>query len=70
MLKTSALAVLLFSAIGAAQVKTARPYPIDANHSTVGFSVSIMGDLSKVNGKFTEFAVRLRTMRKTLPSHR
>lgn len=59
MLKNSVLAVLLFSAIGAVQVNTVRQYPIDANHSTVGFSVSIMGGLSKVNGKFTEFAVTL-----------
>ena len=59
MLKNTFLAVLLFSAIGAAQVNTARQYPIDANHSTVGFSVSIMDGLSKVNGKFTEFAVTL-----------
>jgi polyisoprenoid-binding protein YceI len=59
MLKKSVLAVLLFSTIGAAQVNTLRQYPIDANHSTVRFSVSIMGGLSRVNGKFTEFAVTL-----------
>jgi polyisoprenoid-binding protein YceI len=59
MLKKSVLAVLLFSTIGAAQVNTLRQYPIDANHSTVGFSVSIMDGLSRVNGKFTEFAVTL-----------
>src|SRR2546425_9429236 len=59
MLKNSVLAVLLFGIIGAAQNNTVRQYPIDANHSTVGFSVSIMGGLSKVNGKFTEFAVTL-----------
>lgn len=59
MLKKSLLAVLLFSTIIAAQVNTARQYPIDANHSTVGFSVSIMDGLSKVSGKFTDFTVAL-----------
>lgn len=59
MLKKSVLTVLLFGTIGVAQVNTVRQYPIDANHSTVGFAVSIMGSLSKVNGKFTEFAVTL-----------
>src|SRR5258708_31074999 len=59
MLKKKLLALLLFSTISAAQVNTLRQYPIDSNHSTVGFSVSIMGGLSKVNGKFTEFAVTL-----------
>ena len=52
-------AVLLFSTIVAAQANAPRPYPIDANHSTIGFSVSIMDGLSKVNGKFTDFTVAL-----------
>ncbi len=59
MLKKNLLAVLLFSTISAAQVNTARQYPIDTNHSTVGFSVSIMDGLSRVNGKFTDFTVTL-----------
>src|SRR5882672_2157869 len=59
MLKKSLLAVLLFSTIITAQVNTARQYPIDTNHSTVGFSVSIMDGLSRVNGKFTDFTVTL-----------
>src|SRR5882672_493760 len=59
MLKKSLLAVLLFSTIITAQVNTARQYPIDANHSTVGFSVSIMDGLAKVSGKFTDFTVAL-----------
>ena len=49
----------MLSTISAAQVNTARQYPIDANHSTVGFSVSIMDGLSKVNGKFIDFTVTL-----------
>ena len=59
MLKKNLLAVLLFSTISAAQVNTARQYPFDTNHSTVGFSVSIMDGLSRVNGKFTDFTVTL-----------
>src|SRR6266404_5680815 len=59
MLKKNLLAVLLFSTISAAQVNTARQYPIDTNHSTVGFSVSIMDGLSRVSGKFTDFTVTL-----------
>src|SRR5712692_9203225 len=59
MLKKNLVAVLLFGTISAAQVNTSRQYPIDTNHSTVGFSVSIMDGLSKVNGKFTDFAVTL-----------
>jgi len=59
MLKKNLLAVLLFSPVIAAQVSTVRQYPIDTNHSTVGFSVSIMDGLSKVNGKFTDFTVTL-----------
>ncbi len=59
MLKKNLMALLVFSTIPAAQVNTARQYPIDTNHSTVGFSVSIMDGLSTVNGKFTDFTVTL-----------
>jgi polyisoprenoid-binding protein YceI len=59
MLKKNLVAVLLFGTISAAQVITVRQYPIDTNHSTVGFSVPIMDGLSKVNGKFTEFTITL-----------
>ena len=59
MLKKNLMALLVFSTITAAQVNTARQYPIDTNHSTVGFSVSIMDGLSRVNGKFTDFTVTL-----------
>ena len=59
MLKKSVLTVLLVSVSIAAQVSTGRQYPIDSNHSTVGFSVPIMGGLSKVNGKFTDFNINL-----------
>ena len=53
------LAVLFFSLISAAQVNIVRQYTIDTNHSTVGFSVSIMDGLSRVSGKFTDFTVTL-----------
>ena len=59
MLKKNLLALLVFSTLTAAQVNSVRQYPIDANHSTIGFSVSIMNGLSKVNGKFTDFTVTL-----------
>lgn len=60
MLKKTAFAVLLFSVTVVAQVaNTARPYPIDNGHSTVGFSVPILGGLSQVKGKFTDFAITL-----------
>ena len=59
MLKRTVLPVLLFAVTVVAQVATSRPYPIDNNHSTVGFSVPILGGLSQVKGKFTDFAITL-----------
>jgi polyisoprenoid-binding protein YceI len=59
MLKKTLLTLLLFSVTIAAQVSTGKPYPIDMNHSNVGFTVPIMGGLSKVKGKFTDFTVTL-----------
>lgn len=59
MLKRTVLPVLLFAVTVVAQVSTSRPYPIDNNHSTVGFSVPILGGLSQVKGKFTDFAITL-----------
>lgn len=59
MLKKNLLALLLFSTVVAAQVDPVRKYPIDNNHSTIGFTVPILGGLSKVNGKFTDFTVML-----------
>lgn len=59
MLKRILLPVLfLFSVTAVAQVAST-PYPIDNNHSTVGFSVPILGGLSQVKGKFTDFAITL-----------
>src|SRR5882672_1677759 len=58
MLKRVLLAVVLgslfaLSAHPAAPVK----YSVDANHSTVGFSVPILDGVSSVKGKFTDFSV-------------
>ena len=60
MLKKIFLPVLLFAVTTVAQVAdTMRVYPIDNNHSTVGFSVPIFGGLSQVKGKFTNFTITL-----------
>ena len=51
---------MLFAVTAVAQVATTtRPYPIDNNHSTIGFSVPIFGGLSQVKGKFMDFAITL-----------
>lgn len=53
------LALVLINLAGIAQTNDVKPYPIDTNHSTVGFTVSIMNGLSKVKGKFTDFSITL-----------
>jgi polyisoprenoid-binding protein YceI len=53
------LILLLIGIPGFAQTETARPYPIDNGHSTVGFTVPILNGLSKVRGKFTDFSITL-----------
>lgn len=59
MLKKTILPVLLFAVTVVAQVSPGRQYPIDSSHSTVGFSVPILGGLSQVTGKFNDFAITL-----------
>jgi len=60
MVKRIVLLVLLLAVTAFAQDgATTKPYPIDNNHSTVGFSVPILGGLSQVKGKFTDFAITL-----------
>ena len=59
MLKKTLLTILLLSVTIAGQVTTGKPFAIDGGHSTVGFSVPILGGLSKVRGKFTDFTVTL-----------
>ena len=55
-LTISVTATLLFVV---AYAGTTREYKIDNNHSTVGFSVPILGGLSHVTGKFTDFDIAL-----------
>jgi polyisoprenoid-binding protein YceI len=59
MLKRIILPVLLFAVVAVAQDGSSRPYPIDNGHSTVGFSVPILGGLSQVIGKFTDFTITI-----------
>lgn len=62
MLKRIILSSLLFVTVtvgAVAQNGTSRPYPVDNNHSTVGFSVPILGGLSQVKGKFTDFTITI-----------
>jgi polyisoprenoid-binding protein YceI len=61
MLKKTLLVILLFMATAFAQTATPTTgtHPIDNAHSTVGFSVPILGGLSQVKGKFTDFAITL-----------
>ena len=53
------MAVLLISVVAVAQTNDTKPVPVDNNHSNVGFSVPILNGLSKVRGKFTDFAITL-----------
>jgi polyisoprenoid-binding protein YceI len=55
---------LLLAALGASAALPAQAEPVvvdrfDTNHSTVGFSVPILGGLSEVEGKFVDFKVVL-----------
>jgi polyisoprenoid-binding protein YceI len=50
-------AALSLIAFAAASAQTVVIDKIDKNHSTIGFSVPIMGGLSEVEGKFTDFNI-------------
>jgi polyisoprenoid-binding protein YceI len=55
-LKMSAIAMLLTAfCLGA----WGAPLPIDKSHSSVAFHVPIMGGMSKVHGKFTDFDLQI-----------
>jgi polyisoprenoid-binding protein YceI len=60
MLKKVFLAVVFgsLSVVSAHPVAPVR-YSVDANHSTVGFSVPILDGVSSVRGKFTDFSVEI-----------
>ena len=57
-MKTVSL-LLMYLVVGATTVYSQPIHfdRIDANHSTVGFSVPILNGLSKVTGKFTDFSI-------------
>jgi polyisoprenoid-binding protein YceI len=59
MLRKSFFAIIILSVTVMAQTTTTRPFPVDNGHSTVGFSVPILGGLSQVKGKFTDFAITI-----------
>jgi polyisoprenoid-binding protein YceI len=59
MLQKSLIAVALLVALLAATAPAPVKYEVDVNHSNVGFSIPIMGGLSRVSGKFTDFAVQI-----------
>lgn len=59
MLRRTLLTFFLFSTVAVSQEATNKPYPIDNSHSNIGFSVPILGGLSRVKGKFTDFSVTL-----------
>lgn len=46
--------------IGSSHRSELTPVRIDVNHSNIGFAVSIMGGLSQVQGKFSDFKVDLK----------
>src|SRR5437868_4851663 len=52
---------LLSLFITVAYAGTTREYKIDNNHSTIGFSVPILGGLSQVSGKFADFNITLQS---------
>jgi polyisoprenoid-binding protein YceI len=51
--------VLLMLALTLIPLAGASPSPIDKNHSSIAFHVPIMGGMSKVHGKFTDFDIQL-----------
>lgn len=59
MLKKSLVIILALCFLAAIPVSSATEYGVDKNHSTIGFAVPILGGLSKVRGKFTDFDVKI-----------
>ena len=62
------LRVVLSLALALVPIARALEYKIDPNHSTIGFATPILGNLSKVHGKFTEFTVTLKFDENDLPN--
>src|SRR3954470_7181356 len=59
MLRKCLVAAVLLSFLWVVPAGSATSYNVDVNHSTVGFAVPILGGLSKVRGKFTNFNVAI-----------
>jgi len=59
MLRKSLYVVLFVGLLFLTPHSGAKPFDTDANHSTVGFNVPMLGGLSKVSGKFTSFTVKI-----------
>jgi polyisoprenoid-binding protein YceI len=59
MLKKFLAIALAVCFLAATPASTSTQYGVDKNHSTVGFSIPILGGLSKVRGKFTDFDVQI-----------
>ena len=59
MLRKSLVVAVALSFLLAMPARSATPYTVDANHSNVGFTVSILGGLSKVSGKFASFSATI-----------
>lgn len=57
---------MLITVVAVTYATDTREYKIDTNHSNVGFSVPILGGLSKVRGKFTDFSVALKNDEKDI----
>lgn len=56
--KANKVALIILGLLFAGPVGPVTKYGVDKNHSTIGFSVPIMG-LGKVTGKFTDFTVSI-----------
>ncbi len=60
MLKRFSLALLLITSLATHNARAAAVnYEVDAAHSTVGFAVPILGGLSQVKGKFSDFTATI-----------
>ncbi len=59
MLKRLLVLMVLCALSSSAVAAPPSRYTVDANHSTVGFSVPILNGVSKVRGKFTSFTVEV-----------
>jgi polyisoprenoid-binding protein YceI len=58
-LRKSFAIVLTFFLLTFVPASSATEYSIDAAHSNIGFSIPILGGISEVQGKFTDFTVTI-----------